>query len=103
MVDQKSVNYNYSPAEIKLLDIIRQVTKDGRPIDSATLHDMYYGDEQDKPWHGQRFVNSAMDSLRMKADHNNEPYMIVKSKRAGQKPIEFRIVERPKAKKKTGG
>lgn len=95
-MDKKVVNY--SPAEKKLLEIMRQFTNYERPIDSAKLHDLYYG-EQQKPWHSQGFINSAMRSLRMKADHNGEPFMITKSKRSGPYPIEFRIVDRPPKEK----
>lgn len=95
-MDNKYVSYTYSQAEIKLLEILQ---KQKGPVDSATLHDLFYGGQQES-FHSQTIVNSALRSLRMKADHNGEPYMIVKSKRSGPKPMTFWIEERPKDKKK---
>jgi hypothetical protein len=79
----------YSPAEERLLKIMRRRRN---PVDSITLCDLFYSDEE-KPWHGQNSVVNAMSSLIRKIAHNEEPFAIEKSERRGPHPVEFRFVD----------
>lgn len=94
-MDNKVI-FPYSQAEERLLGILKK--QKGR-VDSITLHDLFYGGQQ-QSFYSQTIVNSALRSLRIKADHNDEPFMIGKSKKNGPRPMQFWIEERPSKKKK---
>lgn len=75
---------NYSPAETKLLGILR---KRKAPVNSVDLCALYY--EKKIPFHGQRQIIASMRGLMRKIDFNREPFRIEKSERRGPHPIEF--------------
>lgn len=78
---------NYSPAESKLLTILR---KQREPIDSVKLGDLYYSKSK-KPFHAQRQIIGSMRGLIRKVEFNREPFRIEQSERRGPYPVEFVI------------
>lgn len=76
----------YSPAELKLLTLIKQSSG---PVSSEELAKQHYG--KYAPYHARKAVVSFMDSLIKKAKANREPFKIVKSPRNGPHPIEYSL------------
>lgn len=84
----KEGSVGYSPTEGKLLSIL---LKQKKPISSLRLCELLY-DEEERPWHAQGGVISAMRSLCRKVEHNREDFTIERSERRGPHPIEFQVV-----------
>ena len=82
----------YSPTEERLLEILRK--NKGRVFDSIQLHDLFYAKTDERSWHSQQQIMSAMRSLISKTSHNKEKFRIERSERRGPHPIEFRLVEK---------
>jgi hypothetical protein len=77
---------NYSPAETKLLQILR---KQKKPVTSIELGDLYY--DKKKPFHFQRQIIASMRGLIRKVEFNKEAFRIEQSERRGPHPAEFTL------------
>jgi hypothetical protein len=89
MASTKSKNVEYSDADITLLGLLKS-----RPMSSVELADKYYMKHPPRPRTARQSIVSMMSSLIENVDLNKEPYKIVKAKRSGPNPMEYRRVMR---------
>jgi len=90
MVSSSVNKIEYSPTEKSLLDLL---PPGGKAISSEELVDRHYsGDE--KPFNARQSIVTTMTSLIKKVEHNREPYRIIKAKRSGPYPMEYKKVKR---------
>lgn len=80
---------HYSRMETAMLKMLNG----GRRISSEELTDRVYKDEV-RPFNARNSVTSIMSSLIRKAEHNREPFKIVKSTQGGPVSTEYQKVER---------
>lgn len=91
MASTKSNKVKYSEADITLLGLL---SKNGRPISSIELADKYYAKHPPRPRTARQSVVSMMSSLIEDVEFNKEPFKIIKAKRSGPNPMEYRKVDR---------
>ena len=72
----------YSLGEQRIFALLKE-----SPRDSAEIADLYYGAEI--PFHGRHIVIGLLAGLIKKTEANNEPFQIMKTKRAGPHPMAF--------------
>jgi len=81
---------DYSPTEKSLLALL---PTGGKAISSEELVDRHY-EGDDKPFNARQSIVTAMTNLIKKVEHNREPFRIVKAKRSGPYPMEYKKVKR---------
>lgn len=79
----------YSEADIILLGLLPE---SGEPISSVELAEKYYSKKPPRPRTAMQSISKMMSSLIEDVFLNKEPFIIVKAKRSGPNPMEYRRV-----------
>jgi hypothetical protein len=84
LADDAKARVRYSPAE---KEIFAMIPRAPRRVSSRDIVERRYGAEA--PYHAVSVVGGTLRSLARKAVHNDEPFRVQRSQRAGPHPIEF--------------
>lgn len=74
-------------------EVFNHIPQDGSKIITHDLVKAIYGEE--KPYHAQGYISSAVRGLSKKTAYNKETFRVRRSKPAGCKPLEVWIEQVP--------
>jgi hypothetical protein len=82
------IKNKYTKAEMILLSLL---PKGGRHVSSVELCNRYYDRHPPRPNAAMQSISKMMSLLIDKYNRNKEPFRIVKAKRSGPYPMEYRM------------